>query len=259
MISIVTITYNNYEELQETLNSIKGISNIESVVINGGSCSKTREFLKTYNGKALTEKDEGISDAFNKGIKLATGVAIMFLNSGDILIDKDYISWVNRVMQDDTDVDFTFSNIRINNKEYGVCDIDSTGSDQRSLAKGMPYPHQTMIIRKSILERVGGFSKKLKYAMDFDVVLKMKKIGVKGKHYNSVSVLMDGSGVSSKNNFGVIAETYYVLKYNKMISMPIFLRLGVSIVLIMSKALLLKIGFIRLNRWIFLSRNKIKY
>lgn len=78
MISIITITFNNYSELRTTLDSLKDISNIESIVVNGGSCEKTREFLKNYPGKSVSEKDNGISDAFNKGLRIASGDAILF-------------------------------------------------------------------------------------------------------------------------------------------------------------------------------------
>lgn len=56
MISIVTITYNNFDELVKTLNSIPESTIIESVVINGGQCEKTKLFLNTYSGKSITEK-----------------------------------------------------------------------------------------------------------------------------------------------------------------------------------------------------------
>ena len=76
MISIVTITFNNFSELEATLKSLepaKSSKEIQSVVINGGSCQKTTNFLNSFSGKYLTEVDNGISDAFNKGILEADG------------------------------------------------------------------------------------------------------------------------------------------------------------------------------------------
>jgi len=83
MISIITITYNNYEGLKRTLSSIPSYNFIESVVVNGGTDKSTLEYLSSYRGKVINEKDEGIADAFNKGITKSSGDAIMFLNSGD--------------------------------------------------------------------------------------------------------------------------------------------------------------------------------
>ncbi len=78
MISIVTITFNDYEGLIKTVESLRGVEDIEHIVVNGGPCEKTRKFLENYPGKSVSEKDRGISDAFNKGIRLSTGDSILF-------------------------------------------------------------------------------------------------------------------------------------------------------------------------------------
>ena len=90
-LSVVTLTFNNYHELIKTINSLKGIDSVESVIVNGGSCIETKEFLeKNSQYTSISESDNGISDAFNKGIKLSSGKYITFLNSGDIVIDRGY-------------------------------------------------------------------------------------------------------------------------------------------------------------------------
>ena len=90
LLSIVTITFNNYEELLNTVASVSDLENCEHIIINGGKCQKTLAFLKSYCGVSVSEPDQGISDAFNKGIKLCQGGAVMLLNSGDILLDQTY-------------------------------------------------------------------------------------------------------------------------------------------------------------------------
>ena len=71
MISVITVTYNNYDDLHRTLNSLKNVDGIESVVVNGGDCNKTKKLLSNYDGIAISEPDKGISDAFNKGVTRA--------------------------------------------------------------------------------------------------------------------------------------------------------------------------------------------
>ena len=66
MISVITVTYNNYNDLHRTLYSLKNVDGIESVVVNGGGCNKTKKLLSNYDGIAISEPDKGISDAFNK-------------------------------------------------------------------------------------------------------------------------------------------------------------------------------------------------
>ena len=66
MISVITVTYNNYDDLHNTLHSLKKVDGIESIVVNGGDCDKTKTLLKNFNGIEISEPDKGISDAFNK-------------------------------------------------------------------------------------------------------------------------------------------------------------------------------------------------
>ena len=65
MISVITVTYNNYEDLHRTLASLEKVEGIENVVVNGGDCEKTKEYLRDFNGITISEPDNGISDAFN--------------------------------------------------------------------------------------------------------------------------------------------------------------------------------------------------
>ena len=91
MISVITVTYNNFDDLHRTLHSLEQVDGIESIVVNGGDCEKTKEYLSNFNGIEISEPDKGISDAFNKGVTLATGDNIMFLNSGDVLLSPEYL------------------------------------------------------------------------------------------------------------------------------------------------------------------------
>ena len=77
MISVITVTYNNYDDLHRTLHSLKNVDDIESVVVNGGNCNKTKKLLSNYDGIAISEPDKGISDAFNKGVTQATADNVM--------------------------------------------------------------------------------------------------------------------------------------------------------------------------------------
>lgn len=230
MISVVTITFNNHEELIETLDSIKNVSEIESIVINGGSSEETKEFLKTYNGKSITEPDHGISDAFNKGIALSQGDAIMFLNSGDLLIDASYLSDVNNFLKNNPEFDYFYSDLIYNDSIIGKKRI-TVGDEKRNLARGMPYPHQTLIITKRVFNKIGGFDLDLKIAMDFDLVLRMYQSGFTNKKYiPKASVLMDGTGVSSKQELKCIQEVQQVLKRYGQYNLKTALRTKLSII-----------------------------
>lgn len=231
MISIITITFNNYEELIETLNSIKNVNNIQSIVVNGGSCEKTKKFLETYTGITLSEKDRGISDAFNKGIKLSTGDALMFLNSGDKLIDSTYLDDVNNLLKINPEISLFYSDIIYNDSILGPRRIKVKEFQNENVAHhGMPYPHQSMIIRKVAFDKVGGFSLDLKIAMDFDLILRMMKAGFTKKRYIAkASVEMDGGGISSTHELACIRENQMLLKKHGYYSLKNAIRINTSI------------------------------
>ena len=257
MISIVSITFNNYEELCETLLSIENVPNVQSVVINGGSCIKTKDFLKNHQGVSVSEKDRGISDAFNKGVRFSTGNSVMFLNSGDILLDKDYIEWANNIFENRAEIDYTYSDIIYNDADLGHTLVSAKHSEKRLIARGMPYPHQSLIVRRSVFEKIGNFDESFRLAMDFDLVLRMKKNNSIGLYYDKPTVLMDGNGVSSKNDLKAIKETYIAIVKNNRQTVLIIIRLLISIQICYIKMLLRFLGLKSVLKYIKTKRHQI--
>jgi glycosyltransferase involved in cell wall biosynthesis len=205
MLSVVTITFNNFEELAKTVDSVRGLP-IEHIIINGGKCPKTAEFLASFKGISLSEPDQGISDAFNKGIRLATGKAIMFLNSGDILRDQKYLEWADSAIDE---VDFTYSDMIFDDPIAGKLRITPTG---KPLGRGMPYPHQTMIVRRSAFAELGEFKLEYKRAMCFEFTCRMEKAGKTSRYYPKATILMDGTGVSSTQEAHTLRESRRALE-----------------------------------------------
>jgi glycosyltransferase involved in cell wall biosynthesis len=221
-LSVVTLTFNNYDELLETLSSFKDFENSESIVINGGSCPETEKYLRQNNIKHLSEKDDGIYDGFNKGVKLSSGEYILFLNSGDLLIEPKYwqdsIDFLNKNIQ----YDFTFSNIIFKDEIAGELKFKYI---DKNLGRGMPYFHQTLIVRKKVFDEIGLF-RKFSIAMDYDFVVRMLKSGKKGKYFDYFSVAMDGQGVSATKEWDSIKQTFTSLKDNHYITVANLLGLS---------------------------------
>lgn len=106
-VSIVTATYNRGSTILRAVKSIKAqsYSNIQLVVIDGASKDQTTELIEPYldcGDILISEEDEGIYDALNKGIKLAVGDIVGFLHSDDLIYDSDVISKVVEVFSDDS-------------------------------------------------------------------------------------------------------------------------------------------------------------
>lgn len=208
MLSIVTITFNNYEELTSTINSTLACINVENVVINGGSCEKTKKYLDNTPLNSITESDNGISDAFNKGVKYAKGDFITFLNSGDHLLDENYYAEAQKIFQNNPDVDYIFADILFDHKDFGQITVKPNPERYK-----IPYPHPSLIVRKSVFEQIGLFDEEYKVAMDFDFMCRMKEKKLKGYYYSKTPVvLMDGTGVSSSNGNAGIQERVRALK-----------------------------------------------
>ena len=240
MISIVTITFNNYDELIKTVNSIPHSTSTEHIVINGGTCKKTIEFLTAFSGKHISEKDNGISDAFNKGIKFSTGEYIMFLNSGDILLDKNYPQTAQKYLDEHADISFIHSNIIFS---------DGLGADlfmrphMSNAGRGMPYNHPTMVVRKKVFDEIGYFREDLRYAMDLDLVVRMEKKGLKGFYLDTDAVVrMDGAGVSVSREIDSINECYRILKNENYLSPGIRLSFYKRYILYLLRKVLIGIG-----------------
>ena len=155
MISIITLTYNNFDDLRRTLNSLEKIEDIEKIVINGGYCSKTRDYLNNFDGIAISEPDKGISDAFNKGVSQSNGENVMFLNSGDVLLSPDYLQEAEKIIKFNPEISFVHSDLVFEDRISG--DIRLTAMQPfffkaPPLGRGMPYHHQsTPQIRKRLL------------------------------------------------------------------------------------------------------------
>ncbi len=151
MISIVTVVYNAKSDLELTLKSIKSQSaNAEVIVIDGGSTDGTKEVIgqnKDIVSKSISEKDNGIYDAMNKGIDLATGEWIYFLNAGDVFFDyKTLELLVQKISEIDSDVLYGDVIISGTNQFQLNCDISK-----------MVVHHQGIIYKKNLHDKVGKY------------------------------------------------------------------------------------------------------
>ena len=225
-LSIITITLNNFEELLRTVESVRDLNGCEHIIINGGECPQTLEFLQGYNGKSVSEPDQGISDAFNKGIRLSSGDAIIMLNSGDILLDRTYPARASQILDQDPQIDFVHADLIFEDTligSYIMRPLRTKNVLSPNIGRGMPYRHQSMVVRKEVYGRVGFFN--LNYiCSDFDWVCRWES-GLKkshGKAYYSQGdpvIIMDGGGISSTQERKIILEAIKIIRQrNKHIS-----------------------------------------
>ena len=267
-LSIITITLNNFEELLRTVESVRDLNGCEHIIINGGECPQTLDFLQGYYGKSVSEPDQGISDAFNKGIRLSSGDAIIMLNSGDILLDRTYPARASQILDQDPQIDFVHADLIFEDTligSYIMRPLRTKNVLSPNIGRGMPYRHQSMVVRKEVYGRVGFFN--LNYiCSDFDWVCRWE-LGLKkshGKAYYSQGdpvIIMDGGGISSTQERKIILEAIKIIRQrNKHISFlektrsysALFRRL----VLFSVRVFLKKLGFV--NILVIIKRIKYK-
>ena len=218
ILSIITITFNNFEELLNTVESVRGLDDCEHIIINGGSCPQTSEFLQGYSGKTVSEPDLGISDAFNKGIRYSQGEAVIMLNSGDILLDRTYPKKSIKILHEHPEIDFVHADLIFEDVLIGpyiMRPLRTQNVLHPNIGRGMPYRHQSMVVRKSIYDKVGLFN--LNYiCSDYDWVCRWELISKKSNRIayylqGDPVVKMDGAGISSVQEGKIISEAIQII------------------------------------------------
>lgn len=219
IISIITIAYNAYEDgLERTLNSVisQKRSDVEYLVIDGGSNDQSNNIYDKYVSSIdfiVSERDLGISDAFNKGVRNATGKFIWFVNAGDYL----QCGAIQAV------IDFINGNGNGNDIIYGDM-VWVDGGDERILQPSsnykqkiryaMPFLHPSTIMSSEVFSRVGLFDLRLKRAMDYDLALRAFLAGFNAVKINRVLAYMTSGGVHDINYMATLKEVFKISRFS---------------------------------------------
>ncbi len=204
LISIITVVFNNASHLQKTLNSIfdQKYQNYELIIIDGGSTDGTLDIIKKNENKIdkwISEKDNGIYDAFNKGMKLAEGDYLGFVNSDDILM-IDALEILKEYILRFPQVDFFFGAVK---KHWGV--LYGYKPWKIRFSWGFYSSHSTgFFIKSKSAKLVGNYNLKYKYSADYDYFYRMivkKKLKGVGTKKNEVFGIFNRGGYSSTISF----------------------------------------------------------
>ncbi len=177
-ISIITVCYNSGKTIEDTFKSVQSQSykDIEYIVIDGGSKDNTLELINQYKeiiDYSVSEKDNGLYDAMNKGIEKATGDVIGFLNSDDLFCDDMAVEKVMNVFNENSKIDSVYADIYYvdQNNTDKIVRKWITGK-QRTFKKGWHTAHPTLYIKKKVYNQYGGFNLKFKLSSDFEIMLR---------------------------------------------------------------------------------------
>ena len=222
-IFVITTTFNSEGTIERNVLSVinQTYRNFEQIIIDNESNDNTLSLVKrlydenglSHHLKIISEKDNGISDAFNKGIKAAEGEIIAVLNSDDAYYnDQVFEKVVN--MFNESEILFVHGDVYFDDPVYGsnirrplLCPVTTA----------MPYNHPTMFLRKEVYEKFGLYDVSYKYAMDYEFIVKLEKnfpdFKTKGKYFSEYPFAkMYSGGASWENELKSIEETKRALK-----------------------------------------------
>lgn len=207
-ISIITVVFNNETYIQDCIDSIKSqvFNNIEYIIIDGGSTDRTIEIIKNNLDSInlfISEPDNGLYDAMNKGIKFATGDVIGILNSDDLYFDESILSNIADCFIKNPNLDLIYGDL-VYVKQNDVSKIVrywKSGKYHRNYFEYGSVPaHPTLFIAKRIYDEIDLFNLDYKLASDYEFMLKLfKKRSYNFLYLNKIFVKMRLGGVTSKN------------------------------------------------------------
>ena len=226
-VSIITVVYNNEDTIKDAIESVlnQTYKNIEYIIIDGVSTDGTVEVIKSYGDKIdkfISEKDNGIYDAMNKGIKLASGDIVGILNSDDFYASNDIIEKVVKTLKeqkvDSVYGDLVYVNAKDTNKIVRYW--KSKPYKKGLFKKGWHPAHPTFFVKKEIYDKYGIFNLDFKIAADYELMLRfLEKYQISSGYIPEVFVKMRIGGESNQSIKNIIKaniESYNAWKVNNL-------------------------------------------
>jgi len=207
-ISVITVCFNAEKHIEQTIKSVieQKDCDIEYIIIDGASTDSTQQVIQKYESgitKWISEPDKGIADAMNKGVKLATGDYLMFLNADDYFQMPDAIAVAASYMEEGKDI-YIYDTIFL--KKEGGIRRHSGDFGKRINFKGIC--HQGVLCKRDLFQKIGGFDISFKICMDYNFFMRAYRFGATGQYINEVLSVMRDGGLSSRQDWLSLKERF---------------------------------------------------
>ena len=206
-VSIITVSYNSRATIADTIRSVSSqtFENIEHIIVDGASTDGTVEIVNSFGSKVskfITEPDNGIYQAMNKGIRLASGDVIGLLNSDDFLCDNHVIETLVNTLKE-SDADAIYGDVRYIdplNTEKVVRYYSSKNFSPQKFKYGFIPAHPSFYVKKSLYEILGLYKEDYKIAADTELLIRFFKHGsINSKYIPIPFVSMRTGGISNRS------------------------------------------------------------
>jgi glycosyltransferase involved in cell wall biosynthesis len=204
-ISIITVCLNSELTIAKTLNSVaqQSYKDVEHIIVDGVSSDRTLQIINSeglHVSKLISEKDKGIYDAMNKGVALATGDVIAFLNADDFYANHDVLQQVAETMRN-KQLDALYGDVeffRASKPNEVIRKYNSGLFTPARLRLGIMPAHPALFLKRAIFERCGPFDISYKISGDFEFIARaFKGRDLKALHLRQIFVRMQSGGVST--------------------------------------------------------------
>jgi len=220
-ISIITVVYNNANTILDALRSVSAQQeiDIEHIVIDGGSTDGTLEIIKGFTDppeKLVSEPDDGIYDAMNKGVRLATKDIIGFLNSDDVYFDQGVLKRVQAAFDSDNTLQIVYGDlvyVRRHNLSHVIRTWNSKPYDEFFFDHGDVPPHPAFFVKRDAFTESGGFDLRYRLAADYELMLRLLKIEQRSSmHLPQILVRMRLGGKTNQSLVNIMAGNKEIIR-----------------------------------------------
>lgn len=233
-ISIITVVYNNEKTIEYAIQSVLSqlYENIEYIIVDGNSKDNTRAIIEKYVDKLgiyISEKDSGIYDAMNKGVKMATGDIIGILNSDDLYNDVRVISDVVSKFKENKKLKILYGDlvyVTSKNTDKVVRKWRSVSYYPNFYENGNVPPHPALFVKREVYDECGLFNLNFRLAADYDFMLRIfKKFGQFAEYTPRLMVKMRLGGATNKSFKNIVAGNKEIMESWKSNGLKAPLRL----------------------------------
>jgi len=219
-ISIITVCFNSAATIRDTIESVRDQSyrNREFIVIDGNSTDHTLSIVKEFDDEVsclVSEPDQGIYDAMNKGIRLASGDVIGFINADDFYASNDVLGNVAEIFRH-PGVDACYGDlcyVREFDTQSVVRYWRSSEYRPGIFTNGWCPPHPTFFVRRKIYERFGGFDLNYRIAADFELMMRFLEVHqVRARYLREVLVKMRMGGTTNRSLKNIARQNGEILR-----------------------------------------------